>query len=110
MFSSAEYWADGRLVWSAEHVGEDGPIHLTTSGVLPPGFEGMVRGHKERQEADGGAKAGVDHYFDIPLVAAKAIMGFKHDEAIPGIDYDKFEVLRKAPSSKVSKHWWRFWE
>lgn len=110
MFSSAEYWAAGNQVWRAEHVGENGPIHLNTSGTLPSGFEAMAAAHKEAQEADGGEKAGVDHYFEIPLNAAKEIIGFKHDEDIPGVDYEGFEVLRKALSSADSKPWWRFWK
>jgi len=109
MFSAAEYWTGGNQVWRAEHIGEDGPIHLQTSGVLPPGFEAMAAAHKEAQEADGGEKAGVDHYFDIPLNAAKEITGFRHDEDIPGVDYEGFEVLRKTASSMDSKPWWRFW-
>ena len=110
MFSSAEYWADGNQVWRAEHVGENGPIHLKTSGALPSGFEAMAAEHKRAQEADGGEKAGVDHYFEIPLNAAKEVIGFKHDEDIPGVDYEGFEVLRKGPSSADSKPWWRFWK
>ncbi len=110
MFSSAEYWAGGNQIWSAEHVGENGPIHLKTSGILPPGFEAMASVHKEAQEADGGEKAGVDHYFDIPLNAAKEITGFKHDEDITGVDYESFEVLRKTRSSRNPKPWWCFWK
>ena len=110
MFSSAEYWAGGNQVWRAEHVGENGPIHLKTSGILPTGFEAMAAAHKEAQEADGGEKADVDHYFDIPLNAAKEIIGFKHDEDIPGVDYEGFEVLRKASSSTNHKIWWHFWK
>lgn len=110
MFSSAEYWVGGNQVWRAEHVGEYGPIHLKTSGVLPPGFEAMAAAHKEAQEVDGGKKADVDHYFDIPLHAAKEITGFKHDEDIPGVDYESFEVLRKASSLTDLKPWWRFWK
>ncbi|HRE71002.1 hypothetical protein [Accumulibacter sp.] len=87
MFSSAEYWAGGDQVWRAEHVGENSPIHLKTSGIPPRGFEVMAAEHKEAQEADGGEKAGVDHYFDIPLNAAKEVIDFKHDEDIPGVDY-----------------------
>lgn len=108
MFSSAEYWADGKMIWRAEHVGEDGPIHLKTSGVLPPDFETMAAAHEAQQEADGGEKAGVDDYFDIPLNAARSVIGFKHDEEIPGVDYDKFEVLGKAPTSKGNTPWWCF--
>ena len=110
MFSSVEYWASGNQVWRAEHVGENGPIHLKTSGALPGGFESMAAEQKEAQEADGGEKAGVDHYFEIPLNAAKEIIGFKHDEDIPGINYEGFEVLNKGPSSAESKPWWRFWK
>ena len=110
MFSSAEYWADGSQVWRAEHVGENGPIHLKISGVLPPWFEAMAAAHKEAQEAEGGEKADVDHYFDIPLNAAKEVTGFKHDEDMPGVDYECFEVLRKTSSSTGSKTWWRFWK
>lgn len=108
MFSSAEYWKDGNQVWRAEHVGENGRIHLKTSGILPLGFEVMAAAHKEAQEADGGEKADVDHYFEIPLSAAKDITGFKHDEDIPGVNHERFEVLRKASSSADSKPWWRF--
>ncbi len=110
MFSSAEYWAGGEQVWRAEHVGENSPIHLKTSGILPRGFEVMAAEHKQAQEADGGEKAGVDHYFDIPLNAAKEVIGFKHDEDIPGVDYEGFEVLRKTSLSSDSKPWWRFWK
>ncbi len=110
MFSSAEYWVDGSQVWRAEHIGENGPIHLKTSGILPAGFEAMAAAHKEAQEAEGGKKADVDHYFDIPLNAAKEITGFKHDENIPGVDYESFEVLRKATASMDPKPWWCFWK
>jgi hypothetical protein len=106
MFSAAEYWAGGNRVWRAEHVGENGPIHLETSGILPPGFDALSAVHKQAQEADGGAKADVDHYFDIPLDAAKAIMGFRHDEDVKGVDYEGFEVL----SSTDHKPWWCFWK
>ena len=110
MFSSAEYWAVGNQVWRAEHVGANGPIHLKTCGALPTGFEVMAAEYKEAQEADGSEKAGVDHYFEIPLIAAKEIIGFKHDEDIPGVDYEGFDVLRNGPSSVDSKPWWRFWK
>lgn len=107
MFSSAEYWAGGNRVWRAEHVGEHGPMHLKTCGTLPPGFEAMAAAHRE---ADGGEKADVDHYFDIPLDAAREIFGFRHDEDIPGVDYEGFEVLRELSSSADSRPWWRFWK
>ncbi len=110
MFSSAEYWVAGAPAWRAEHVGEGGPVHLKTSGVLPPDFQAMAEAQAEQQAADGGAKADVDHYFDIPLNAAKSILGFKHDEEVPGVDCEKFELLRDSGSRDGGKPWWRFWK
>lgn len=95
MFSAAEYWAGGARVWRAEHVGESGPIHLKTEGRLPEDFAAMAAAQYAMQEADGGETAGVDHYFDIPLNAARGVFGFKHDEDIPGVDYQSFDVLQR---------------
>lgn len=109
MFSSAEQWVSGSMLWRAEHVGENGPINLKTSGVLPPGFQAMTDALAAQQQADGGEKANVDHYFDIPLNAAKAIIGFKHDEVVPGVNYDNFDQLSQTGSGSNGKPWWRFW-
>ena len=109
MFSSAEYWANGVQVWRAAHIGENGPVHLETTGLLPAGFEAMAAAHRTAQDAEGGHGADVDHYFDIPLEAARGIIGFKHDEDIPGVDYAGFDVLLNAASSVDRKPWWRFW-
>jgi len=94
MFSSAQ-WVGGKCVWRAEHQGEDGPIHLETSGSLPASFTAIAAEQKAAQEAEGGADADVDLYFEIPLLVAKGITGFKHDEVIEGIDYDRFDVLEE---------------
>ncbi|HWM66638.1 MAG TPA: hypothetical protein VNO35_08640 [Steroidobacteraceae bacterium] len=110
MFSSAEEWAAGAQVWRAVHAGENGPIDLKTSGVLPPSFQSMKDDLAARQEAAGGRAAEVDHYFDIPLSAAKAIMGFKHDEQVPGINYEKFDLLREETAPQDQKSWWKVWK
>ena len=109
MFSSAEQWLDGTMLWKAEHIGENSPIHLKTSGVLPPIFQAMAEEHTAQQQADGGEKANVDHYFDIPLNAAKTIVGFKHDEKALDVKYDNFELLSLSVSQRTGKSWWRFW-
>jgi hypothetical protein len=110
MFSSVEEWAAGALVWRAVHAGENGPIDLKTSGTLPPSFQPMADALMAKQEAEGGKTAGVDYYFDIPLNAARAIMGFKHDETVSGVDYDKFELLKDTSASEHRKPWWRVWK
>jgi len=94
MFSSAEEWVAGAMAWRAVHAGENGPMDLKTSGALPPSFQSMANALAAKQEAEGGKTAEVDHYLDIPLNAAKAITGFKHDEKVPGLDYEKFDLLQ----------------
>ena len=104
MFSSAEEWVAGALAWRAVHAGENGPIDLKTSGTLPSSFQSMAHALVAKQEAEGGKTAEVDHYFDIPLNAAKAITGFKHDEIVPGVDYGKFELLQDQNPR------WKLWK
>jgi len=102
MFSSAEEWVAGAMAWRAVHAGENGPMDLKTSGALPPSFQSMANALAAKQEAEGGKTAEVDHYFDIPLNAAKAITGFKHDEKVPGLDYEKFDLLQdQKPLQRV---------
>ena len=110
MFSSAEEWVAGALAWRAVHVGENGPIHLKTSGALPPSFQSMADGLAAKQEAEGGKTAHVDYYFEIPLNAAKAITGFKHDENAPEVDYEKFDLLQDTSASEHRKPWWKLWK
>jgi hypothetical protein len=90
MFSSAQEWRSGKLVWRAEHVGENDTTNLKTSGTLPPSFEAA------RQEAEGGTDSEVDYFFEVPLVVAKALMGFKHDEELPGVDFEQFDLLARS--------------
>lgn len=39
-----------------------------------------------RQLKPGGDSADVDYIFEIPLLAAKRIVGFKHDEVCPHVE------------------------
>lgn len=109
MFSSAEQWIGGAMLWRAEHIGENGPVNLKTSGLLPPTFQLMVDIQIAQQQAEGGEAATIDHYFDIPLIATKTIIGFKHDEEIPNVQYEKFDLLSQSGARKVGKYWWQFW-
>jgi hypothetical protein len=95
MFSSAEAWKNGNLVWKVRHESESGPRHLEEQGSLPVQY-GSV---KERllaaqQREDEGARE-VDYVFDVPLELAEAIVGFKHDRMIN----DRFEVLKPVTAT-----------
>ncbi len=88
------------------HVGENGPINLKTSGALPPWFQSVADTLVAKQQVAEGKSSDVDHYFDIPLTAAKAITGFKHDEVVSGMDYQRFDLLEVTGTIKP---WWKIW-
>ena len=58
-----------------------------------------------------GAVDMVDHYFEIPLVLAQGLVGFKHDE-VTAVETDgKFIVLIDPMDARrpAVKAWWQFW-
>jgi len=65
--------------------------------------------YSAQQAAEGGAGAGVDYYFEIPLVVAKSLVGFKHDEQNHSMQSEG-EILEDlvAPPSRSS--WWKLWK
>lgn len=89
MFSSAQAWKNGNLIWKVAHASESGGRHLEEQGSLPEQY-GFV---KERllaaqQREDEGAHE-VDYVFDVPLELCEAIVGFKHDRILDR----RFEIL-----------------
>lgn len=111
MFSASELWRDGHRLWRVEHDAREAIDHLTTQGALPDDYEPIKQRFAAQQSAEGGADADVDHYFEIPLVLAKARVGFKHDEVRFGETEGKFVVLADpiAATRARSKSWWQFW-
>jgi hypothetical protein len=92
MWSSAERWERGRKIWSVTHRGEDSPLDLRTSGSLPAEFAALESAALERQQAEGGATAGVDLVFDVPLDLARSQTSLHPDD--PAFDEPDFERLR----------------
>jgi hypothetical protein len=95
MASSAELWSHGSRKWWISHEGINGPEGLDSSGELPTDFQQIKNEAEAKQEREGGDKAGVDYLFDIPLLVAKSMTGFKHDEVCPHIIGNQFKVMRK---------------
>ncbi|MDP3736110.1 MAG: hypothetical protein Q8R02_01895 [Hyphomonadaceae bacterium] len=79
MFCKASEWRDGAEIWSAEHDGDTGPA-MQTSGALPASFADVHAEMLAKQESD----KEVDFIFEVPVVLAQQIVGFKHDEELPG--------------------------
>lgn len=95
MASSAELWSAGSQKWWISHEGADGPKGLDFSGSLPDVFQKIKAEKEEMQRKEGGDQADVDYIFEIPLLVAKSLIGFKHDEAWPHIVGNEFKIMTK---------------
>jgi hypothetical protein len=112
MYSSSEFWSDGQRQWRVEHDAQHSIDHCSITGAVPEDY-GPTRDHfAAQQEAEGGASADVDLYFEIPLVLAQTRVGFKHDEVNARDTDGKFSVLNEWARPQVSgtKTWWQFWK
>jgi hypothetical protein len=100
MASSSEFWSGGNRKWCISHQGENGPKGLDVVGDVPECFIAIKKEMEEAQQAEGGDKADVDYIFEIPLMVAKTLVGFKHDEDCAHISEEQFIVLSRPPKSK----------
>ncbi len=80
MFSSCAFWKKGKKVWSVKHRGDEGPLDIVKSGKLPERYTLIERELIEAQKTEDNESESVDHVFDIPLLMAKQLVGFRHDE------------------------------
>jgi hypothetical protein len=100
MASSSEYWSRGQRSWSLSHEGENGPKGLSVEGEPPPCFSEIRRKMEDTQAAEGGDAAEVDYIFEIPLLVAKALAGFKHDERCDLMVDPAFQVLSRIEAPR----------
>ena len=112
MYSSAEYWCSGSKKWSAAHDAQQGMYNLETSGALPNLFESLKIRVSKDQDAEGGEKADVDLIFDIPLLLASELTGFKHDEDCESLAQPNpvvFSEKGRTTTTTVKRPWWKLW-
>jgi hypothetical protein len=88
MTSRAYSFVDGKEQWRITHVAELGIDHLEASGELPPIYAGL----RDQQLANQ-RRGDADYVFDVPVLVAKSLTGFRHDEDIDGAEAEPFEVL-----------------
>lgn len=100
MASSAELWSGGSRKWLLSHEGENGPKGLDSIGELPDVFQSIRGAMEAKQLAEGGDAADVDYLFEIPLLVAKSLVGFKHDEVSPHMSEGLFHEMSR-PEQKV---------
>lgn len=79
MASAAIMYENSVNIWSVTHESENGIYHLAQDGVLPPSLDKIHAEMKASQDAEGGDDADVDYIFDVPVVLAAAICGYRHD-------------------------------
>ncbi len=80
MFSLVEGWAGGKMAWSVTHDRGEGLYALDVRGDPPGDFAAIRDEHAALQDAEGGASAGVDYIFDVPLELAKKITGYRVED------------------------------
>lgn len=102
MFTSAEAWKSGRLIWKVTHEGESGPLgprHLEEQGSFPEQYGDIKARLLAAQQQEDPKEPEVDHICDIPLELAESIVGYKHDKALDS----KFEILRPVGGGLLSR-------
>jgi hypothetical protein len=100
MFSGAEFYRGGAPVWSVTHNAQAGMYDLETEGTLPEAFAEIRARLTGEQDREGGADAGVDHIFDVPVELAMVLSGFRHDQW----DYDWGELRFNEAREQETTH------
>lgn len=90
MVSRATGWKDGQLRWAVTHDAQRGLLHLDVQGELPAEFA-AIRDRKFAEQAADDCDG--DWLFEIPVETAHSVVGYRHDEDVPGLSGAVFEVL-----------------
>jgi hypothetical protein len=96
MFSKAAAWAAGNEVWSVIHASEVGISDLQIKGSPPAIFERIRTAQFAEQKKEEESSEQVDHIFEIPVLLAQEVTGFRYDQDIPGVWEDEAEILEAA--------------
>jgi hypothetical protein len=116
--SYASLWKDGREIWRAHHQpSKEQPEHLDFWGDLPSSFlgtwEATLQKQRQRNAMRKPGEWGVDYVFDVPLIAAAEITGFRHDGG-PGKedayrDVTTLALINGNSVKRLSKppRWWQ---
>lgn len=97
MFSRATGWHDGKMIWSVTHDAQKDRKHLEVQGEPPPQFAAI----RDELSAKDMPKV-CDYLFDVPVETARSVAGYRHDEDVPGLSGEVFEVLESATQKKAS--------
>jgi hypothetical protein len=102
-FASTELWHDGARVWHVQHQGDEDSENISHQGEVPQRFHDLLA-TVEPQDSEN-----LEGHFhmDIPLILAKEIAGFRHDESNAEFDRTPFEELSEL---RTKGSWWKPWK
>lgn len=95
MVSTAASWENGKEQWFIAHDGEDGITSLDVMGNPPVFFDEVRVEMLQLQEG----RTDVDYVFNVPIMLAERIVGFRHDMAFDENDEEMFLVLSQRPAA-----------
>jgi len=98
MYSAVASWQEGKELWSVLHDAQEGMMHLDVRGTPPAPYPTIRERLFAEQEIEGGSDADVDYVFDIPIILAHELTGFRYDQDVQGMEKSGFEILH--PESK----------
>jgi hypothetical protein len=93
-------------MWSVVHDSEKAAGHLAVDGSVPAEFSQIRATREAKQRTEDEADAEVDFIFDVPIDLAKALTGFRHDEALLARPRS---VRVLAPRAGATRPWWKKW-
>jgi hypothetical protein len=98
MASAAFLYRDGAKVWDVVHLADEGLYHLEVGGTPPALLDTIHAEMKATQDEQGGLEADVDCLFEVPLMLAMALYGYRHDETalVSGETLDFTELVPAA--------------
>jgi hypothetical protein len=102
-FASTELWQDGERVWQVQHQGDEDSENMSSEGQVPQRFQELVA----TVEPEDSENLNGHFHMDIPLILAKEIAGFRHDETKEEFDQTPFEELTEI---KTKSAWWKPWK
>jgi len=102
-YAATELWQDGQRIWHVQHQGDEDSENISAQGQVPQRFKELLA---TVETADSENLQG-DFHMDIPLMLAKEIAGFRHDECDPEFDSIPFDELVDL---KAKSRWWTPWK
>jgi hypothetical protein len=100
MVSTAAGWNDGHMTWSVTHDAQTDIEHLEAQGELPAVFGAIRDGLRVDQQLSGGRHADVDYLFEVPVMLAESLTGYRYSADFPEGADRPFEVLVETSASQ----------